>query len=160
MRGNTIADLLARWKRDVLNLNPDIIVLLIGINDIWHEERAISADSNVYDALHRIILEETYKHNQNIKIVILDPFWCGLVDAGSELPGKAEWNKKRLLSRSGITKIARDYPISAVIHTQKIFDQAMKIKCPLYLTDDSVHPSHAGHMLIEKAVINVLEKLV
>ena len=35
--GNRIVDLYARWKRDALNLKPDILSILIGVNDTWHE---------------------------------------------------------------------------------------------------------------------------
>ena len=35
--GNRVVDLLARWKRDCLNLKPDVITILIGVNDVWHE---------------------------------------------------------------------------------------------------------------------------
>ena len=35
--GNRIVDLLARIKRDVWNENPDVISILVGVNDVWHE---------------------------------------------------------------------------------------------------------------------------
>jgi lysophospholipase L1-like esterase len=35
--GNTSRDLLNRWERDVLNLNPDWVSIMIGINDVWRQ---------------------------------------------------------------------------------------------------------------------------
>lgn len=114
----------------------------------------------MYEEIYKIILEQSYKHNPNLKVILLDPFWCGLVDTNPNLPGKAEWTDKLNLMRSQIAHLATSFPVTEVIHTQDIFDKAMKIKGPLYWTDDSVHPSHAGHMLIAKAVIQELEKLI
>ena len=35
--GNRVTNLLARWKKDCINLHPDVISILIGVNDVWHE---------------------------------------------------------------------------------------------------------------------------
>lgn len=46
--GNCVTNLLARWKKDCINLHPDVISILIGVNDVWHElsqQEGVDAES-------------------------------------------------------------------------------------------------------------------
>ena len=73
--GNRIVDLYARMKIDLINLKPDYMSVLIGINDVWHEiarENGVAAEKfeKIYDMLISEVLEEL----PNIKIMILEPY--------------------------------------------------------------------------------------
>ena len=62
--GDRIADLYARIKKDIWNLNPDMVSILIGINDVWHEiGEKNGVDIVRYERFYRMILEETRKKN-------------------------------------------------------------------------------------------------
>ena len=82
--GNRIVDIYARIKKDLINLKPDVMSLLIGINDVWHEvgeQNGVDADKffNVYS----LIIEEVKAALPDIKIMILEPFvlkGCSTVD--------------------------------------------------------------------------------
>ena len=68
--GNRIVDLYARWRMDALNLNPDIISLLIGVNDTGHE---ISSQNGVdvprYDMFYRMLLDWTLALSQVLSLM-------------------------------------------------------------------------------------------
>ena len=57
--GNRIVDLYARMKEDIINLKPDYISFLIGVNDVWHEfgkHRGVDADK--YEKIYTMLIEE------------------------------------------------------------------------------------------------------
>lgn len=73
--GNRSIDLLARIKNDVINLKPDIMSILIGINDVWHEfDFQNGVDTETYEIYYNMIIEQTKKTLPDIKIMILEPF--------------------------------------------------------------------------------------
>ena len=58
--GNSVVDLYARIKVDLWNLNPDVISILIGINDVWHEIfRHNGVDVERYEKVYRMMVEDT-----------------------------------------------------------------------------------------------------
>lgn len=74
--GDRIVDLYARIKRDVWNVSPDVLSILIGINDIWHDlfENPNGVDVVRFEKIYRMIIEETKERLPNIKIVLCEPF--------------------------------------------------------------------------------------
>ena len=75
--GNSIRDLKDRWKTDCIDHKPDILSILIGVNDVWRRfeqgnlPRAVFADE--YEATYRDLLSDT-KEKCNSKFVICEPF--------------------------------------------------------------------------------------
>ena len=73
--GNRIVDLYARIKMDVWNLEPDVLSIHIGINDIWHEiSRRNGVEIDRFENIYRILLSETVERLPNTKIIICEPF--------------------------------------------------------------------------------------
>ena len=73
--GNRIVDLYARIKTDIINLKPDALSILIGINDVWHEvnhQNGVSAEK--YEKIYDMLIEEILEALPDIKIYILEPF--------------------------------------------------------------------------------------
>ena len=73
--GNRVVDLYARWKVDALNMRPDLISILIGVNDTWHEfgsRNGVEVDR--YATVYRMLLEWTRKELPQTKLVICEPF--------------------------------------------------------------------------------------
>ena len=59
--GNRIVDVYARIKSDIINIKPDVMSLLIGVNDVWHEfavENGVDAEKfyKIYDMLYNIVV--------------------------------------------------------------------------------------------------------
>ena len=73
--GNRVVDLYARIKSDVWNLNPDLLSILIGVNDVWHEfgeQNGVDADK--FFKIYSMLIEEVKEALPDIKIMILEPF--------------------------------------------------------------------------------------
>jgi lysophospholipase L1-like esterase len=72
--GNRIVDLYARIKADVWNLQPDVLSILVGVNDVWHE---INYNNGVelerFDKIYRMMLDDTLKVLPNVKIILCEP---------------------------------------------------------------------------------------
>ena len=73
--GNRIVDLYARIKADVWNLNPDVISVLIGINDVWHEIDAKNGvDVERFEKVYRMLIEDTLKRFPKVRFILCEPF--------------------------------------------------------------------------------------
>ena len=69
--GDRSVDLYARIKRDVWNLKPDVISILIGVNDVWHDlvENPNGVDIVRYEKVYRMIIEETKERLPDVKFI-------------------------------------------------------------------------------------------
>ena len=143
--GNRVVDLYARWKLDALNLKPDVISILIGINDIWHEfERQNGVETPRFDEFYRRLLDWSLQSNPNMKFVLLEPFvlFHGAV--------AEEWRKEVTEKREVVRQIAKDYN-TIFVPLQSVFDEATKRAPGDFWLADGVHPTLPGHHLIAKA---------
>ena len=73
--GNRIVDLYARIKADIINLRPDFMSILIGVNDVWHEfsgKNGVSAEK--YEKIYSMLIEEVKAELPDLRIVIMEPF--------------------------------------------------------------------------------------
>ena len=142
--GNRVVDLYARIKKDVWNLEPDYLGILIGINDIWHEiDIANGVDIERYEKVYRMLVEDTIKNVPGIKIALMEPF---------VLSGSATNNAKEKFDEikdyaKVVKKIAKDYNLSFIPLQNKFDDYSNKYTPEAYLVD-GVHPTIAGATLI------------
>ncbi|MBQ4268764.1 MAG: SGNH/GDSL hydrolase family protein [Clostridia bacterium] len=139
--GNRIVDLYARIKADVWNLQPDVLSILIGINDIWHEVAVNNNGVDIvrFERVYRMILDDTLERLPNIKFVILEPF----VLKGSATEAHfAEFDKIRDYAKV-VKKIAEEYH-ATFVPLQAKFDELAKSYDPTLFLCDGVHPSIAG----------------
>lgn len=143
--GNRIVDLYARWKVDGLNLNPDVISILIGVNDTWH---AFGSNNGVevprYEQFYRMLLEWTVQTRPEATLVLCEPFVyvCGAVSP--------EWVPEINQRREVVRKMAKEFD-AIFIPYQEIFDAALKRAPAEYWLGDGVHPTLAGHQLMAEA---------
>ena len=149
--GNRVVDLYARWKVDTLNLQPDILSILIGVNDVWHERsHANGVEADRFEQIYDLLLEWTFKALPQVNVVLLEPFTmlCGEVD---------ETFAADTAVRAAITrKLAAKYN-TEFLPTQQILDEACKRAEPAYWAKDGVHPTPAGHALITEALLKKFE---
>ena len=143
--GNRIVDLYARWKRETLNLKPDILSILIGVNDTWHES-AFQNGVEVprYAQFYRMLLEWTLQVLPDVKLVLLEPF---VLPFGVVLPHwPAEIDERRVIVKDLAQKFNAIF-----IPTQTLLNEALKKAPQEYWLKDGVHPTSAGHALISRA---------
>jgi lysophospholipase L1-like esterase len=145
--GNKVTEIEARWQTDTLNLKPDILSILVGINDtssvIDRAPKPVTAAHyrEIYDAL----IQRTVAALPKVRLVLCDPF---------ALPGglktTAHWPERiadLTLRREIIASLALKWH-APVVHFQKLFDGACKEAPAVYWLWDGIHPTYAGHQLM------------
>lgn len=151
--GNRVVDLKARWSEDSLDLHPDILVVLIGVNEVWHQLNFGSPYTEAqYEADYREILSASKKANPNLKIVILQPFIFGVGEVTDE------WFLPLNRLKHIVERLAKEFA-DGYVELQDILDKAAKIHGEIALLPDGVHPSDLGHRIIADAVLETLKKL-
>lgn len=138
--GHKVADLRNRWQKDCIDLQPDVVSILIGVNDTWHH--AAEKDwipNETFEADYRSILTDI-KEKTNAKIIILEQFL---------LPtGEKDWFREDLDPKIQITrKLAREFA-DVFIPLDGIFAAASVENKPETWAEDAVHPTEAGAKLI------------
>ena len=154
--GNRINDLYARIKKDIINLKPDVMSILIGVNDVWHEfgeQNGVDADK--YFKIYSMLIEEVKEALPDIKIMILEPF-C-LKERGND----AYWDefKVEVAKRGEMAKKVAEKFNLPFIPLQGKFDEAAKLAPNAYWLVDGVHPTAAGHFLIKNEWIKAFKNL-
>lgn len=153
--GNRIVDVYARIKVDCWNLEPDVISLLIGVNDVWHEfgnKNGVEPDR--FEKVYRMLIEDTKAKLPNIKFMLMEPF---------VLPGRAteaaweDFSGTVYQLAEIVQKLAKEYNLSFVPLQEKL-NVACKLCPPEYWLGDGVHPTAAGHRLISDAWLEVFHK--
>ena len=154
--GNRVVDLYARWKKDCINLEPDILTILIGVNDVWHEiDFQNGVDAKKFEKVYRMLLEETLEKLPGIKIILMGAYLL------PGTAGKDVWESfsKEVEERRNIAeKLADEFGLP-FINLQQAFDEAMKIAPAEHWSYDGVHPSQAGHELIKRKWLEVYNKI-
>lgn len=144
--GNKVYQLAERWDKDCLDIKPDILSILIGVNDIWHKLNGeYGGTVEIYKKDYIALLERTKKALPNVKLIICEPF---------AVPGVKAVNEKWYPEFYRYQKTAREIATlfsATFIPYQKIFDEAGKQAPGAYWTGDGVHPTLAGAQLMAGA---------
>ncbi|MBR4058977.1 MAG: SGNH/GDSL hydrolase family protein [Lachnospiraceae bacterium] len=160
--GNRVVDLYARIKQDAINLKPDVMSILIGVNDVWHEfSRQNGVDADKYFKVYSMLIEEIKEALPDVKIMILEPFVLEGVNTEDTETCPNKWKlfstevKKRAVKSK---EIAEKYNLP-FISLQDKFDEVAKLAPNNYWLYDGVHPTTAGHELIKREWMKVFNKL-
>ena len=150
--GNRTDQLFDRLYEDALQFQPDIISILIGINDIWHRKSNIFTTDEQFALNYRTILK-LIKEKTNAKIVMMTPF---VLDAEDK-----DWLRADLENIKPIVHQLADEFADEYIRLDLLFDEAMKTQPePLYYSADGVHPNENGREFIGKIYAETIEKLL
>lgn len=154
--GNRVVDLYARIKADIINLRPDIMSILIGVNDVWHELGSQNGvDTEKYFKVYSMLIEEIKEALPDVKIMILEPF----VLKASATEENWEQFQTEVKKRAHKAKeIAEKYNLPFVSLQDK-FDEALQAAPASYWLMDGVHPTAAGHELIKREWVCAFRKL-
>lgn len=146
--GNRVADLLARWKKDCLNLEPDVVTILIGVNDVWHELGSRNGvDAPLFEELYRILLRETVDALPGARLILMGAY----VNHGTATDPEWDTFYHEVKIRRDVTrKLAEEFGTD-YIDLQQVFDEAEKKFPASHWTRDGVHPTAAGHWLVAQA---------
>jgi lysophospholipase L1-like esterase len=148
--GNTIHDLKTRWQRDCISHKPDILSILIGVNDIWRRiaenDPSGAADLDEYDSMYRQLISQT-KKECNSRIVIIEPFmFC------DDLNNPVFVELRRFVEK--VRTIAADFN-AVLVPLQKAIDERIKEVPPQNWSLDMVHPEVWAHAWISQRWLEV-----
>ena len=142
--GNRIVDLYARVKSDVWNLQPDVLSILIGVNDIWHEIALKNGVDLVrFEKVYRMMIEETLERLPNVKVILCEPF---VLTGTATFENMSEFLEVKQYAKV-VERLAQEYGLYFLPLQEKLEEAAKKYSPELYLCD-GVHPATAGAKLI------------
>ncbi len=142
--GNRVSDLKDRWQEDCIDIQPNVLSILVGMNDTWRRyDSGMSRSVEEFKDIYRSILE-TAREKTSAKIMIMEPFLLPMQ------PGQKEWREDLNPKIMAVRELAVEFGVPYV-PLDGLF-AAASARAPFdRWTVDGVHPSPAGHALIAKA---------
>ena len=143
--GNKVPQLAERWQADCLDLKPDVLSILVGVNDLWHRfTGGYTGTPESYYEHYRELIQRTKTELPNVKLVIGEPFVLkvGAVD-DKFFPAIHEY-------QDAAEAIAIEFA-DAWVPYQKVFDAASRVAPPSVWLPDGVHPSAPGAAVMAHA---------
>ncbi len=153
--GNRVVDLYARIKADCWNLAPDVISILIGVNDVWHEiygRNGVEIDRFLH--IYEMILDETRARFPKVKFMLLEPF---VLKGGATEEKYEEFLEVKKYAKAVKTLAERKGCV--FVSLQEQFDALAKKTGDTYWLYDGVHPHVAGSKVIADAWLEGFKKL-
>jgi len=150
--GHKVFQLAERWDKDCLALKPDVVSILIGVNDIWHKlDGHYDGTIEIYERDYRALLERTKRELPEVKLVVCEPFVlrCGAVND--------KWFPDFDGYRAAARKMATAFD-AVFVPFQSMFDEATEDAPPAYWAGDGVHPTIAGAQLMAQAWLDAVSK--
>ena len=159
MTSNTQKLTFTHIKADIINLKPDYMSILIGVNDVWHEfGNHNGVDADKFEKIYGMLIEEIRAALPDIKIMILEPFFLPgsatteteekTVGFATEVPKRAEMAKR----------VAEKYGLP-FIPLQAGFDKLAELASPETWLADGVHPTPMGHEFIKREWIRTFKTI-
>lgn len=139
--GNRSKDLVGRWREDCLDLKPDLVSILIGVNDTW---RRYDSNDPTSDADFERNLETVVRLSLDAgqRVVLLNPF---LLDVNGRLEMLEDLRGKQ----AAVKKTAEKYSLT-LVDLDAFFAERCKREAPTSFSDDGVHPNRNGHEQIAR----------
>jgi lysophospholipase L1-like esterase len=150
--GNTIRELSQRWQRDVLDLKPEWLSVMIGINDVWRQfdmprqpEAAVLPDE--YERVYDDLLEQTRPYLQGL--VLMTPYY---IEADRDDAMRHRMDEYGVIVR----RLAAKHN-AILVDTQGAFNFLLKYMHSASIGWDRIHPNSVGHMALAKAFLNAVD---
>lgn len=143
--GNKVYQLAERWQADCLDIKPDVLSILIGVNDYWHKKKH-NYDGTVekYETDYRALVKRTKDALPNVRLVVCEPF---LLECGNVTP---DWAPEFAPYRAAAKRVASEAG-ATFVPFQAMFEIASKIAPPEVWAKDGVHPAPSGAALMAHA---------
>ena len=144
--GNKVHQLAERWDAECIDLKPNVLSVLIGVNDFWHTKtQDYRGTAKTYEDDYRALLKRTLEACRGVKLIIGEPFAVKGIRAVDD-----SWYPEFNQYREAAKKLADEFK-AVFIPYQKVFDEAQKQAPGVYWTHDGVHASLAGACLMANA---------
>lgn len=160
--GNRSVDVYARIKQDIINLKPDYMSILMGVNDVWHElaiQNGVATPK--FEKIYTMLIEEVLEALPNIKLMILEPYALpGSATEGTLEDGADKYTVFRKDTEdkaAACRRVAEKFNIPFVPLQAKL-DAMANAYGTESVSGDGVHPNVTGHLLIARAWMEAFEK--
>ncbi|KPM47082.1 hypothetical protein AFM12_16390 [Jiulongibacter sediminis] len=148
--GNTVIDLQNRWVEDCLEHQPEVLTIMVGINDFYYQLKENRADCTPqnYEKVYRKLLIETKSKLPGVELVIMSPFLLPIGKAH----GLMYASHKTLFEQyhKASQQVAADFG-ATFIDLQKMYLEEARIPNFEYWIWDGIHPTYSGHELLTQA---------
>ncbi len=153
--GNRVVDLMARYEEDFLAEKPDVISILIGINDTWRRyDNNDPTSAEDFCAVYDSLLSRIKADMPDTKIIIIEPFLLNTIKEYA--PWREDLDPKIQKIRVLARKYADEYlALDGILQSYVVSGYSDES-----IAGDSVHPTPLGHAIIAKEYIKVLDKLL
>lgn len=155
--GNKVYDLYLRMDDDVLAKNPDVVLIYVGVNDVWHKRTSgTGTDESKFEKFYTAIIKKLQA--RNVKVVLCTPAVIGeRTDSSNEQDG--DLNRYSFIIR----ELARKNSLP-LVDLRKIFidyDRQFNTenKDSGILTTDRVHLNEKGNQLVAEEMWKVIKGL-
>lgn len=149
--GHTVTELKARWKRDVIDLKPDWLSVMIGINDVWRQfdmplRKELHVPLSEYEKTLDALVAKTVRTVKGI--VLMTPYYIEPIRQDAMRAKMDQYGEavKRIAKKRG----------TLFVDTQAAFNAVLKYQHPNALAWDRVHPNLTGHAVIAKAFLDAV----
>ena len=147
---NKVKDLADRWQQDAIDMKPDVLSILIGINDILADIKVKNPNfEKETEASYRTLLQRTKKELPNTILVLCEPFILPVGRVNEDIDA---WQSKVKTVQTIVRKLSKEFNTS-LIELQTPFNEACKKAPANYWIWDGIHPMPAGHELMAQAWI-------
>lgn len=156
--GNKITDLEQRWQTDILDLKPDVLSILVGVNDassvVFGWEPIVSVEK--FEESYRTVLDQTRAKFPNLLLVLCEPF---IQPVGRVKENWEAYHSDMIKRQAVVQKLALEYD-AIFVGFQEMFDKANEKASADYWIWDGVHPTVAGHeMMAREWLTKVSERI-
>lgn len=156
--GNKVNDLENRWQTDTLDLKPDVLSILVGVNDsssvVYHREPVISVEK--YEEIYTALLDKTLAKFPEVIFVLGEPF---ILPIGKVSENWEAYHSDMVQRQKVVRKLAEKYN-AVFVGFQEVFDKACNKAAADYWIWDGVHPTVAGHELMAREWLRQFEKRI
>lgn len=146
--GDQIEHLAARWQDDVIAKDPQVVSIMIGINDVWRQLDGHSPGTPLkqFVSTYEHLLQKTIQACPKVQLVLCEPSVIGP-------PAPAKGNELLLPYVMAIGELAGRFPehVAALVGMHHICLAAERARPDVQWWPDGVHPSSVGHMLLAQA---------
>ena len=152
--GDRITDLYARRQADILDVKPDILSILVGVNGVWHEKTGgKGVDVETYLDTYHVLLTEIRQKLPETKILLIEPF----VNEGSATQDDIEYFEGEIAMRSeAVQLLCAKHDVFFMSLQFDLYD--LEEQHPAgYWTLDGIHPTLNFHEHMAKKWVKAFE---
>jgi lysophospholipase L1-like esterase len=154
--GNKVGDLLQRVEADVLSRGPDIVVVFIGVNDVWHKQTGAGTEIDTFETSYERLIEKLKVGRSKILL-------CTPAVIGEKVDESNEFDEDLMSFNEVIKNIAysNDFPLIDLRKAFMDYNLANNLenKQAGILTTDGVHLNDEGNELVAREMWKVIKDI-